>query len=106
MDDKRRTGRTARMLQRAQELQAAGHAVYVIAANAAHAAILRRELPEETTINVETPVSCGNFDWHTLRLVGAHHNCAVLVDHYAIESHFAPMLKMLTMFDQPIRPSR
>jgi len=100
-DPKRGTGRTTRMIEHAKRLQAEGRAVYVIAANADHARMLRGMLPDDTTISVDTPESCGNFHWPTMMLRGAHPNCAVLVDHYAIESRFAPMLAMLTAYDAP-----
>lgn len=102
MDDaKRATGRTTRMLDHAKRLEAQGRAVYVIAAHAQHAKMLQQLLPSETSIKVETPDSCGNFDWFTLSLRGAHPRCAVLVDHFAIESKFARMLQMLTAYDLP-----
>lgn len=99
-DPKRATGRTTRMLSHAQELQQEGRAVYVIAANAQHAAQLKSLLPKDTTISVDTPETASNFDWFTLTLRRAHPNCVVLVDHFAIESRFAPMLKMLTAYDE------
>lgn len=100
-DPKRGTGRTTRMLAHAKQLEASGRAVYIIASDHQHAGNLRRLLPEETGIKVETPATAGNFDWQTLALRGAHPNCVVLVDHYAIESHFARMLRMLTAYDLP-----
>lgn len=101
MKDLKHTGRTTRMLEEAKRLASLGRAVYVVAADEAHAAILKAALPPkaETGISVETPESLGNFDWHYMRLMRAHPNCVVLVDHYTIESRFALMLNMLHRFD-------
>jgi hypothetical protein len=96
---KRGTGRTSRMITHAISLQMEGRAVYIISASQDHARFLRDQLPQNSTIKVETPSSAGNFDWRTMSLRGAHPNCVVLVDHFAIESHFAPLLKMLTAYD-------
>lgn len=94
------TGRTTRMLKHARELSKQLRAVYIVAANEQHAALLRRELGDEPHgIEVETESSLGNLDWQTLTLRGAHHNCVVLVDHYAIESKFSRLLEMLTRYD-------
>jgi len=36
-----------------------------------------------------------------MRLIGAHPNCVVLVDHHAIEDRFARVLEMLHAYDEP-----
>jgi hypothetical protein len=106
MTDKRQTGRTTRMLARAKQLAASGRAVYIIAANYAEAqrlvAALGGDRPSVSIggIKVETPETCGNFDWLTLTLRGSHQNCVVLVDHHAIESRFAAVLQELHAYDQ------
>lgn len=94
----RQSGRTTRMLEDARRLSREGRAVYVIAANGQHAATLRGELNDKS-ISVETVHTLGNFDWVTMSLRGAHPNCCVLVDHYAIESRFSLMLEMLKRYD-------
>lgn len=115
IDEKRGTGRTTRMLKRAIDLRNQGRAVYVIAANEQHAetifGMLIGLMPEETPvrfssmeiggIKIETPESCGNFDWEQLRLRGSHPNVVALVDHHAIESRFSLMLKELAAYDTP-----
>ena len=98
----RGTGRTTRMLAEAKTLARSGRAVYIIAANRQHAILLERALGNERIelgIKVEPPSSPGNFDWESMRLRGAHPNCVVLADHYAIETHFAKVLEMLHRFD-------
>lgn len=50
-------------------------------------------------IKFETPHSPGNFDWERMRLIGAHPNCVVLVDHHAIEDRFSRVLAMLHAYD-------
>lgn len=54
---------------------------------------------QNNTIKFELADSPGNFDWQTMTLVGAHPNCVVLVDHYAIEQTWSRMLEMLHRFD-------
>lgn len=108
MDANRQTGRTTRMLEHAKQLAAQGKAVYVIAANKQHADQLAVALGGERMgvdigdgIKVETPESCSNFDWHTMSLRGAHPNCVVLVDHFAIERRFSRILEALHAYDLP-----
>lgn len=102
MDDLRRTGRTKRMLSEARKLAEQGKAVYVVAATEQHALQLEFEAGEEATklgIKFETIGSLRNLDFETLTLRGAHPNCVVLVDHYAIECRFSRVLEMLHKFD-------
>jgi len=40
-----------------------------------------------------------NIDWENMRMTGAHPNCVLLVDHFAIESKFSQILAMLHRFD-------
>lgn len=90
------------MLDEAMEQAKNGRAVYVVAANHAHRQMLERIGGEEAHklgIKFETAHSMGNFDWRTMRLAGAHPNCVVLADHYAIEAEFAVMLEMLHRYD-------
>jgi hypothetical protein len=100
-DNKRNTGRTSRMLERARQLSHQGRAVYVIAATQRHADDLRYQLgPDANGIKVETIGSVGiRLNWETLTLDGAHRNCVVLVDHYAIESRFGAILDELIRYD-------
>ena len=88
----RQTGRTTRMLAEAVKNEAAGRAVYVVAANEHHAEHLRGMLPKGTTIKVETAHQLGNLEFKTLRLRGAHQNCVVLADHFAIEQEIGRVL--------------
>lgn len=100
---KRGSGRTTRMLSEAKTLVETGRAVYVIAANQQHVELLKSsDIGKECLelgVKFETPSSPGNFDWREMRLLGAHPSCAVLVDHYTIECHFAKVLEMLHRFD-------
>jgi len=98
----RATGRTTRMLADAKAKALEGRAVYVIAANEAERRRMKEILGnggESLGIKVETPNSPGNFHWPSMRLVGAHPNCITLVDHFAIEQHFASVLEMLHRYD-------
>jgi len=101
------TGRTTRMLTEAFKLAKEGKAVYVIAANHGHIFQMERMADrlfgagEASTLGVkfETPASLPSFDFLTMQLKGAHPNCRVFVDHWAIESEYARMLNELHRFD-------
>jgi hypothetical protein len=96
------TGRTTRMLEDAVHKARLGRAVYVIAATTKHARMLQDmggKMAKELGIKFETAETLTNFDWRTMRLSGAHKNCVVLVDHYAIEAEFSAMLDMLHRYD-------
>lgn len=95
----RKSGRTTRMLVEAERLASDGRAVYVIAANMAEVSRLQSLLRSDSGVKVETCDSPGNFDWDTLSLKGAHPNCVVLVDHYAIECRFRRILDELHRYD-------
>ena len=99
----RHTGRTTRMLEHAKQLALAGRAVYVIADNERDIRRLEAECFKTGASNLgikfETPNSPGNFDWEQMRLIGAHPNCVVLVDHHAIEDRFSMVLDMLHAYD-------
>lgn len=103
LPDLSRTGRTTRMLGEAKRLARAGRAVYVIAASHVHAKQLESTLSTddlELGIKFETAESPGNFQWEPYpHLRGAHPNCVVLVDHYAIECKFAWILRELHFWD-------
>ena len=97
----RQSGRTTRMLQEAKELAQAGRAVYVICANRSHVLALTADRGAELDalgVKFET-VESVSIDWNTLRMLGAHPNCAVLIDHHAIERKFSAVLEMLHRYD-------
>ena len=96
------------MLADAVRLAKGGRAVYVIAANQRERERLQRlggEEAQQLGIHFETPQSPGNFSWATMNLIGAHPNCAVFVDHYAIESEFSRVLEVLHRYDEEERES-
>jgi hypothetical protein len=101
------TGRTTRMLTEAFKLAKEGKAVYVIAANHGHIFQMERMADrlfgagEASALGVkfETPTSLSSFDFRTMQLKGAHPNCRVFVDHWAIQSEYAKMLNELHRFD-------
>lgn len=105
MQKLRRTGRTTRMLEHAKQLALAGRAVYVIADNERDLRRLEIECfktgEPNLGIKFETQQSLGTFDWEQMRLIGAHPNCVVLVDHHAIEDKYARILEMLHAYDEP-----
>lgn len=88
------------MLREAVELAEQGRAVYVIAADCRHAALL------EDIVGIKRAQDLGikfegssHFDWDTLRFKGSHPNCAFLIDHYAIERRFSSILSVLHRYD-------
>lgn len=100
-------GRTTRMLHEAVREARAGRAVYVMAATTPHKMILKdmlRDITGDDTlgIQIEPFASFTTFDWWTMRFLGHHPNSLVLVDHYAIECHFAGILEMLHRFDDEV----
>ena len=96
----RATGRTGRMLRKAEELARAGRAVYVVCGDPrAMEGEFGREKAWSLGIKFESASSPGNLDLERVRLVGAHPNCVVLVDHYVIEKRFGAMLEELHRYD-------
>ncbi len=89
------------MLADAKAKATEGRAVYVIAANEAERRRMQQLVQDAPNLGIkfETPASLGKFDWRSLRLSGAHPNCVVLVDHFAIEQQFAAVLEMLHRYD-------
>lgn len=88
------------MLKHALQLSEQRRAVYIVTDNERHAKMLRDQLGDAAHgIKVETPDGLGTLDWMTLKLRGAHPNCVVLVDHYAIESRFARLWEMMHAYD-------
>jgi hypothetical protein len=95
------------MLSEAFKLAKEGKAVYVLAANSQHMYQMERLADrlfgsgEASALGMkfETPASLTTFDFRTMQLKGAHPNCRVLIDHWAIESEYARMLSELHRFD-------
>lgn len=102
----RATGRTTRMLEEAIRQDKQGRAVYVMAATHFQADWIKRKLLDMTKgkpggIKVEHPRSM-NFDWDRMLMPGAHANCVILVDHFAIEDRFSKIIDALHRFDPPV----
>ena len=111
-DSARRSGRTTRMLQHAVDLSNAGRAVYVLTGDKSQAGTIASMLHDmgydddalcRMGIKIETPSSLPRFDYERMCLPGAHPNCVVLVDHYAIARRFWLLLKMYHAYDVPER---
>lgn len=104
-DVRARTGRTTRMLEEAVRLAREGRAVYVLMVNDQEAKDAQQtcnDLWKGTNhgIKCESIAAMGpHFDWNRMFVLGAHHNCVFLVDHYVIESRFHSILDMLMRFD-------
>lgn len=101
LERSRRTGRTTRMMQEAIEQGKRGRAVYIIVHRADYGEDLRHRFPESVAAGVkfETWQSLRNLDAETLRLRDAHPNCAVLVDHFAIETRYGKLLEEWARYD-------
>lgn len=114
-----RSGRTTRMLAEAHRL-AREDGVYVIVVVARHSEVARLrdqflhdfcELAYTRVSQSMVLLESGGsvvftteglyFDWRTLRRPGVHPRCITLVDHFAVESAFGPMLAMLHRYDPP-----
>ena len=95
---KRATGRTTRMLQDAKRLADQGRAVYIVTASPQDTQRIQAQL-QDSRINVNTARGLGNVDWESMTLRGAHPNCVLLFDHYAIESRFGNLLSMLHAYE-------
>lgn len=98
-DPKRCTGRTTRMLAEARRLCDAGRAVYVVFHSRQECK--RHETAENSGLRFETLDSLRTLDYRSGRLAGAHPNCIVLVDHYAVEERFRWLVEQATRFDAP-----
>lgn len=89
------------MLEHARKLAWFGKTIYVIADNPDHKKQLEVLFGDpDPRVKFETSSSVGNLDWERMRLIGAHPNSVVLVDHYAIEERFSKVLLMLHAFDE------
>ncbi len=102
----RRTGRTTRLVAQATTLAREGRAVYVVVATKRDITRLLTMLQtagysDNGAIKVETWESLFGLDTGAdMHIAGAHPNCAVLVDHFAIESRFGALLEELHRFDE------
>ncbi len=100
---KRQTGRTTRMLAAAMDAARAGRAVYVVGADANHARALLDMCPPEARslgVKFESARRLPELDMRTGEMRGAHPNCLVFIDHYAVETRVAWALNEMTRFDK------
>ena len=100
MDRKRCTGRTTRMLGAAMEALAAGRAIYVIMDEDSTRRYKKDQryagLRFETWASMSTSIDAEHLRMRT----GAHPNCVLFVDHYAIEQRFGALLREWVRFDE------
>ena len=89
------------MLERARDLAERGRGVYVVVHPDHREAICDALFDEirSGSVHVEVFVGLPNLDLRTLTLRGAHPNCIVLVDHYAIEERFGALLEEVHRYD-------
>jgi len=112
-DANRQTGRTTRMLEAAVKAASEGRAVYVIMADDAEVQRAKRILirilsPRMVAIDWKCPLGISvepmrNWEPLTEMPRGAHPNCRLFVDHYAIERRHSALLDMLHEWDVEVR---
>lgn len=96
-----RTGRTTRMMNEARRLAEAGRAVYVVMASEGERLAMAKAHADLKALGVsfESIGMLSNLDLGTMTLRGAHPNCAVLVDHHALEQRYRAAIDMIHRFD-------
>lgn len=105
------------MLNEAIMLAGVGRAVYVVAADGAHARQLENSCRrlwalakglqyyeptedfEKLGIKFEDEESLGCVHWTTMTLHGAHPNCVLLFDHHTIEKKFESLVRELRRYE-------
>ena len=96
----RGSGRTTRMIEEALQKHDEGRAVYILM----HDMCMKRELERlamqicrmrgkvlSSSIKFETVESLGgihHIDWKNRKVLGAHPNCALIIDHHVWATHF------------------
>jgi hypothetical protein len=102
------TGRTTRMMRRAISLAIQGRAVYILAASKSHKKQLdemRAKMEPRSTgiqfLDASDERDTAEINWHTLSLNGAHPNCILLCDHFALEVYFTRVFEEWTRYDAP-----
>lgn len=103
--DRRASGRTTRMLEEAIQLAKEGRAVYVLFSSKNHCDQMERcpdiEKYKELGIKFEHPASLGQgLDLENLRLIGAHPNCILLVDHHLLAMRYGRIFEMFHRYDK------
>lgn len=108
MESGRGSGRTTRMLKEAIDLALSGRAVYVLCCDQRmHVRDIYKRLSSELRLSKELPIkfetweSLGqsNVDLKNNRLMSAHPNCVLLVDHNFYAKHFAFVLQGYHRYD-------
>jgi hypothetical protein len=96
------------MLKQAIMLTLKGRAVYIIGRDSGHNETMRTMLDAlliedvhgpMNSIKFETLYTLDNFDPVKMKLIGAHPNCIVLVDHAVIESRYNLLIAELHRYD-------
>ncbi|WP_417212074.1 hypothetical protein [Acinetobacter venetianus] len=108
-DANRQSGRTARMLVDAINAAMEGKAVYILCVreailytkNIATKICEAHNIELPKTIKFETVNSIGsnNIDWHHKRLIGAHQNCQLFIDHTVYTINFFHLLEGYHEYD-------
>lgn len=95
MDNKIGSGRTSRLIHHAITLAKQGTPVVIMAGTEAHARDIRKLVgPHRITVITHTH----GMNWEAMRH-RSYLGSVLLVDHFAIEKHFATMLEMLHRYD-------
>lgn len=108
-NENRQSGRTARMVVDAINAAMEGKAVYIlcpkeailytknIAAKICEAHNIK--LPESIKFETINSIGESNIDWHHKRLIGAHKNCELFIDHHIYTLKFAHLLEGYHEYD-------
>lgn len=95
----RQSGRTTQLIDKAIKAAKEGRAVYLLAHDTNHCRNLHfalldriRELGISRELGIKIEIPPGTFDAAEVRLIGAHPNCLVLMDHYAIEMRYGGVI--------------
>jgi hypothetical protein len=98
---KRQTGRTTRMMEEALKMCRQGKAVYLLFATHSESESCKHsELGQRILfLGGKFESRLENYDFGQMKLLGAHPNCTVLVDHHVLETVFKKQVEMLEQFD-------
>ena len=101
LEERKRTGRTSRMLSEAKSLAEQGRDVYVVFNDRSQANHWRNmfgeALAEKLGVKFETAHEVG-LDWEIMTVRGTHPNCVFLIDHTAIEQRYKKQLEMMNKY--------
>lgn len=100
--DRRTTGRTTRMLEKAKELSAQGKMVFILVSSDYDLLRMREKLGAECPATIEL-LETANLNVFTLKKRGLHYNHTVLIDHEAIRANYLCLLEEYFSYNEVTR---